>query len=72
MTKLLSVKPDRVIRALLKKGYFKKEGAKHTIIHDGRQIITTVPRGRKPIKSGTLRGILKDAGIGINEFLNLL
>lgn len=72
MTKLPSIKGDRVVKALLKKGYFKKEGSKHTIIHDGKQIITTVPRGSRPIKRGTLKGILKDAEISINEFLNLL
>jgi len=67
-----SLKGAQVVRALVRAGYEAKEGRRHTIIHDGVQIVTTVPRGRKPIKPGTLRGILRDAGLTVDEFLDLL
>lgn len=73
MTKIpRDLKSDRVVKAILKLDYFKKEGSKHIIIHDGNQILTTVPRGSKPIRVGTLKGIIEDLGISLEEFLDLL
>lgn len=73
MTRLpRALKSEHVVQALVRAGYQAKEGRRHTIIHDGVEIVTTVPRGRKPIKPGTLRGILRDAGLTVDEFLALL
>jgi predicted RNA binding protein YcfA (HicA-like mRNA interferase family) len=72
MSRLPQLKPEQVVRALLKLGYFAREGARHTIIHNGREILTTVPRGSKTVKPGTLHGILKDVGLDPDEFKKLL
>lgn len=72
MAKLPQVKPSGVMRVAKQLGYQVEEGRKHTVIHDGVKVITTVPRGSKAIKKGTLSGIIKDLGLTVEEFKELL
>lgn len=72
MTKLPQVTSSSVLRVTKKLGYSIKMGSKHIVIHDGTKVITTVPRGNKPIKTGTLRGIIKDLGLKVEDFSKLL
>lgn len=57
-----------VRRALLKKGYVQREGGNHTkfFAPDGSHI--PVPRHGKQIAIGTLRNIMKQAGLKDSDF----
>jgi len=68
MSKIPHLKPDRVVRAVKRAGFEIKEGSRHTIVIQGDQIITMVPRGNKTLKKGTLSGIIKDLGMTLEEF----
>ena len=72
MSKIPHLKPDRVIRAIKRAGFEVKEGARHTVVIRNDQIIIMVPRGSKPIKKGTLTGIIKDLGMTLEEFKSYL
>ena len=72
MTKLPQVTSSRVLRVAKKLGYSVRMGSKHIVIHDGIKIITIIPRSNKPIKSGTLKGIIKDLGLTVEDFRKIL
>jgi len=72
MSKVPHLKPERVIRAVKRAGFEIREGAKHTIVLKGDQIITMIPRGSKVLKKGTLIGIIKELGMTSDEFLSYL
>ncbi len=63
MSKLPSLKSKDVIRALQKAGHkiFKK---------DNRRV--TVPVHSRDLKKGTLYGIIEQAGLTVEEFIELL
>jgi len=61
-----------VVRALGKLGFVvKRQSGSHIIMEhvDGRW--TVVPR-HDPIKVGTIRGIVDDVGVSVEEFLGLI
>lgn len=75
MPKLPPVKDRQLIRALKKLGFFEhsERGTSHLVFAhpDGRR--TTVSRHPgKDIPRGTLRAILKDINISVEEFIKLL
>ncbi len=75
MSKLPSLKPIDVIRKLRKAGFMFDKHAKgsHEIwYHPETQRYTVVPNhpGRD-VPKGTLRAIIKEAGLSIEEFINL-
>jgi predicted RNA binding protein YcfA (HicA-like mRNA interferase family) len=58
------------VRALEKAGFASIRQGKHIVMSDGiRQV--TIPR-HNPIKAFTMGGILKDAGLTVEEFRRLL
>jgi predicted RNA binding protein YcfA (HicA-like mRNA interferase family) len=61
---------DRVVNALKKAGFSVKREGKHTSMAKG-DCIVVVPR-HKRIKRETLRDIIKDAGLTIEEFKCLI
>jgi predicted RNA binding protein YcfA (HicA-like mRNA interferase family) len=70
------VKGREVIRALRKAGFIVDhiQGSHHILIHKDdpqRQVSVPVHAG-KDIKKGTLRSILDQAGLTVEEFQNLL
>lgn len=73
MTKLpRNVKPNRLLKALLKVGFedYKGKGSHRRLRHkDGRW--TQIPIHPKPIPQGTLRKIIHQAGISIEELENI-
>ena len=78
MAKLPSVSSDQIIRALRKRGfrYAPKRGKGSHLAFigadaEGRVRLVVVPQ-RKDIPIGTLQSILEQAGIGREEFLELL
>ncbi len=70
MPKLAGISHARAVRALLKVGFWIVREGKHTTMTDGEHIIT-IPRAN-PVHSFTMAGIVKDAGMSIEEFKKLL
>lgn len=69
-----AVPGDRVVRALGKAGFAvaRVRGSHHILRHDdGRSTTVPVHRGRD-IRPGTLRGILADVGLTVDELRDLL
>jgi predicted RNA binding protein YcfA (HicA-like mRNA interferase family) len=58
------------VAAFQKAGFWITRQGKHIIMTDGSRIIT-IPRSN-PINSFTMAGIVKDAGLSIQEFRKLL
>lgn len=61
---------DRVVRALKKNGFVVLREGKHTSMHKDDKIVI-IPRHSR-IKRETLRDIIKDAGLAVEEFKELL
>ena len=72
--RLPAVQPDQVIRALERAGWVVKRqrGSHASLRKPGVPLVVTVPRHRGEVPKGTLRDILRDADISIEEFLTLL
>jgi predicted RNA binding protein YcfA (HicA-like mRNA interferase family) len=70
--KLPALKPRKVIKALERNGYYiHRVTGSHYILKKGK-LRTTVPYHKKDLKSGTLASIIKQAGLTVDEFLDLL
>jgi predicted RNA binding protein YcfA (HicA-like mRNA interferase family) len=70
MPQLAGIKHLQAVRALEKAGFHIIRQSKHIIMSDGiRQV--TIPRNN-PIKAFTMGGIIKDAGLTVEEFRKLL
>ena len=72
MSKFPQVKPRQIEKALTKLGFVPRSGkGSHVVFKhsDGRR--TVVPVHNRPVRTGTLRAILKQADISTDEFLKL-
>jgi predicted RNA binding protein YcfA (HicA-like mRNA interferase family) len=58
------------VRVLQKAGFRVAREGKHIVMSDGRRILT-IPRNN-PINAFTMGGIVRDAGLTIEEFKKLL
>ena len=58
------------IRALEKAGFRIVRQGKHTIMSDGTRLLV-IPR-HNPVNAFTLGGIVRDAGLTVEEFRDLL
>ena len=76
MTKLPAVNGAEVIRALERAGFVvvRVSGSHHRLVHrDDASKTTTVPvHGSKALKKGTLRNIINQSGMTVEEFDGLL
>ncbi len=75
MPKLSSVSGERVIRALKRAGFTElRQKGSHVSLEKrvGEQIFKTVVPMHAELSKGTLSDILKQCGLKIDEFLNLL
>lgn len=76
MNKLPSVSGSRLIKALEKIGwYVHRRSGGHAILRHPRypdKLIVVPIHGKKPVQKRTLTRILKDAGLTIDEFKQLL
>ena len=75
MTKRLpSVRPQEVVRALERAGWevARQKGSHVSLKKEGVAFLVTVPMHRREVPRGTLRAIIEDAGLTIDEFLTLL
>ena len=70
MTKLPGVNHLDAIRALGKAGFSIVRQGKHVVMSDGVRILT-LPH-HNPINAFTMGGIVRDAGLTIEEFKKLL
>lgn len=72
MPRLPSVKPRMVIRALLRDGFVidHTTGSHYVLIREKLRV--TVPYHNRDLKRGTLASIIAQAGLTVEEFLDLL
>jgi len=70
LTKIPGINYLNAVKAFEKAGYVIKRQGKHLVMSDGVRIIT-IPRNN-PINAYTLGGIVKDAGMTVEEFKNYL
>jgi predicted RNA binding protein YcfA (HicA-like mRNA interferase family) len=73
MAKLPVVKGDDAIKALVGAGFHLDHwSGGHAILYhpDGRHL--SIPGGRKELKPGTLRTLIRKAGLTVDEFTELL
>lgn len=70
MPKIPGVNHKDAIRALKKAGFKVVRQGKHTVMTDGVRILT-IPR-HNPIDAYTMGGIVRDAGLTVEEFRELL
>lgn len=66
----------QVVRAVERAGFIvdRDTGSHHILAHpnDPRRAVTVSPHGGRDLKPGTLRDIIRQAGLTIEEFRNLL
>ena len=71
MPKIPGVNHLQAVRALEKAGFnIVRQGKKNIVMSDGTRFLT-IPR-KNPINSFTMGGIVKDAGLSVEEFRKLL
>ncbi len=73
MPKLPQIKPKKIEKVLLKIGFIPRSGKGSHIVFkhaDGRR--TVIPVHNYPVRTGTLRAILKQIDLPVKEFLKLL
>ena len=70
MPKIPGVPHLHAVRALEKAGFRIVREGKHTVMSDGRRILT-IPR-HNPVNAFTMGGIARDAGLSVEEFKGLL
>jgi predicted RNA binding protein YcfA (HicA-like mRNA interferase family) len=70
MPKVPGVHHKKAIRALEKAGFRVARQGKHVVMTDGMRILT-IPR-HNPINAFTMGGIVREAGLSIQEFKKLL
>ena len=70
MPKTPGVNHLHAVRALEKAGFRVVRQGKHVVMSDGLRIVT-IPRCN-PVNAYTMGGIVKDAGLSVAEFRELL
>lgn len=70
MPKLSGINHQRAVKAFEKAGFRIARQGKHITMTNGERIIT-IPRAN-PVNTFTMTGIVKDAGLTIEEFKKLL
>jgi len=75
MSSLPSITGKQAIRAFEKRGFsvVRIAGAHHIMKREGHPFLLSVPvHAGKPLKPGTLRGLLRAADLTVEEFVQLL
>ena len=70
MPKILGVNHLDAVRALQKAGFVIARQGKHLVMSNGMRILT-IPR-HNPVNAFTLGGIVRDAGLTVEQFRDLL
>ncbi len=72
MTKLKALRYDEIIKRLRKFGfrfYRHGKGSHELWVRDSDGRVIPVPRHSKPVRTGTLRSIVREIGITVEEFM---
>jgi predicted RNA binding protein YcfA (HicA-like mRNA interferase family) len=73
MSKLPSISGRECVKALAKAGfYFKRQEGSHIILRRDNPFVQLVVPDHKELDRGTLRAIIRQAGITVDEFIKLL
>lgn len=73
MPRLPSLSAREVLKALSRAGFEeKRQSGSHIILEHTRSKRPVVVPNHTPIKRGTLRAIIHQSGLTVNEFLDLL
>ena len=73
MPKLPQVKPGEIEKVLLKKGFSPRTTkSSHVVFTHPNGKRTVVPAHNRPVSTGTLRAILRQTNISVEEFLELV
>ena len=70
MSKIPGVNHLDAVRALQKAGFAIARQGKHIVVSNGTRILT-IPR-HNPVNAFTLGGIVRDAGLTVEQFRDLL
>ncbi len=71
MPKIPGVNHLRAVRALERAGFrILRDGKKHIVMSDGTRFLT-IPRNN-PVNAYTMGGIVRDAGLTVDEFKKFL
>ena len=70
MPRIPGVSHQAAVRALRKAGFRVAREGKHVVMTDGQRIVT-IPRAN-PVNAFTMGGIVRDAGLTVEEFKKLL
>jgi hypothetical protein len=71
MPKISAVNHLQAVRALEKAGFkIARQGKKHIVMTDGTRFLA-VPR-KNPVNAFTMGGVVKDAGLTVDDFRELL
>jgi predicted RNA binding protein YcfA (HicA-like mRNA interferase family) len=73
--RLPAAKPKEALRALGRAGFFVHHvsGSHYVLKHEGRpELRVTVPHHNKDLKRKTLSSIISQAGLTVEEFIELL
>ncbi len=70
MPKIAGVNHLQAVKALEKAGFKMVRQGKHIVMSNGNRILT-IPRNN-PVNAYTMGGIVRDAGLSVEEFRNLL
>jgi predicted RNA binding protein YcfA (HicA-like mRNA interferase family) len=71
LNKLTELPTNRVLKALERAGWEIHGGTKHyKLLHATKPGILVVPRST-PLKKGTIRAIIRQAGLSLQDFWNL-
>jgi predicted RNA binding protein YcfA (HicA-like mRNA interferase family) len=75
MAKLPSIAGKDVVAAFSRLGFYeiRVESSHHVLKKPGHRYALSVPvHQNKPVKKGTLRSLIRDAGVTVEEFLAVL
>lgn len=70
MPKISGISHGRAVRALEKARFRVVREGRHIVMSDGQRILT-IPRAN-PVNAFTMGGIVRDAGLTVDEFRKLL
>ena len=70
MPKLAGINHLDAVRVLAKAGFRIARQGKHIVLTDGQRILT-IPR-HNPVNAFTMGGIVRDAGLTVEQFRDLL
>ena len=73
MSRLPQVSGNELIGALTRAGFeVAGQRGSHVKLRTAERVVIVPIHGSTPLRKGTLRAILRDAGIGVSEFVDLL